>query len=143
VKKCWKVGKKEQVPSSLKPAPAQWGSCEESPTLAEGGHRGHTANHVFGWEKFPTFASKGRGCGKRGLANTFIPRGRRGAGLTFLQITVYTRPIQSYVKRHKEMKQDLHLRPHRRVAPVTESMSCDGKSIAHVRLAALSPEVDL
>jgi hypothetical protein len=131
------------VPSSLKPAPARWGSCEESPTLAERGHRGHTANHVFGREKFPALASKGRGCGKRSLANTIIPRRRRGAGLTFLQITVYTRPIHSYVKKHKEMKQDLHLRADRRAAQVTESMSCDGKPIAHVRLVALSPEVNL
>ena len=131
------------MPSSLKPAPAQWGSCEESPTLAECGHRGHTANHVFGREKFPALAPKGRGCGKRSWANTFISRGRRGADLTFLQITVYTRPSHSDVKKHKEMKQDLHLQADRRAAQVTESMSCDGKPIAHVRLVALSSEVDL
>jgi len=56
---------------------------------------------------------------------------------------VYTPPTHSYVKKHKEMRQDLHLQADRRAAQVTESMSCDGKPIAHVRLAALSPEVDL
>ena len=55
------------------------------------------------------------------LANTFIPRRRRGAGLAFLQITVYTRPIHSDVKKHKEMKQDLHIRVDRRAAQVSES----------------------
>lgn len=58
---------------------------------------------------------------KLSLANTFIPRRRRGAGLTFLQITVYTRLIHGDVKKHKEMKQDLHIRADRRAAQVTES----------------------
>jgi len=64
-------------------------------------------------------------------------------GPTFLQRTVYGRPIHSYVKSHKEMKQDLHLRSHRPAAQVTESTSCNGKPIAHVRLAASSSEVVL
>jgi hypothetical protein len=41
------------------------------------------------------------------------------------------------------MEQDLHVRFHRRLEWVTESMSCDGKPIAHVWLAVLSPEEDL
>jgi hypothetical protein len=63
-------------------------------------------------------------------------RRQRGASLTVLGKTMYGRPIHSYVKRHREMKQNFHLRSDAHMAQVTESMSCDGKPIAHVPLAA-------